>query len=138
MWLEVWKHNASYVRGLNDVDHADLDKNECFPSKGTKPRCFWTFTRKRNNMTQDLPYNTQTLSNINHTDSPSFLFWGGQIIFSADKKRLILSAQSLFVRRTKNTEFLYLFLGKKTRVFVRRHGHNIIIIVLCYPDPSNA
>ena len=25
--------NASYVRGLNDVDHADLDKNKCFPQK---------------------------------------------------------------------------------------------------------
>ena len=46
-----------------------------------------------------------------------FILGRTNIFLSADKKRLILSAQPLFVRRTKNTEFLYLFWGKKTRVF---------------------
>jgi hypothetical protein len=30
VWLEVSQHNASYVRGLNDVDHADLDETSVY------------------------------------------------------------------------------------------------------------
>jgi hypothetical protein len=102
--------------------------------KRYKTRCF----RKRNNMTQDLPYSTQALSNIlNHTVFHHvlpkvfgfLLFWGGQVFFKRTNKCLILSAQPLFVREffVRSAWSIYILMYDSNNVL-----HDIIIYKIIY------
>jgi hypothetical protein len=144
MWLEVWKHNASYVHhgGLNDVDHTDLDKtsvslkrqnNENWsvflePSSLESSEITWhkTYILTANHA------DTQTLSNISHTVWQCIAKFCKKVCcyFGVDKYLLLTKMPYDSVRSNlkhdflsggaeKNFDFLYtpLLRGKHTRVF---------------------